>query len=65
MRYNHKKRREIMPQKGTKKVSFKATKIVSKKQKVTFTISNGKEVSFKAKRYVPKSVQVEFYNKDR
>jgi len=45
------------------KVSFTATKKVSKKGKISFTTKEGEEVSFKATKKVPKKVKVEFYAK--
>lgn len=45
------------------RVSFKATKIVSKPAKVSFQTRDGKEVVFKKKTDVPKSVQVSFLAK--
>ena len=52
-----------MPKARRQRVSFKATKIVSKPTKVTFRTKDGREVNFKAKKYVPKSVRVEFLTK--
>lgn len=52
-----------MAQKRRQKVSFRATKIVSKPVKVEFRTKTGKAVSFKAKKNVPKIVRVEFYTK--
>ena len=46
-----------------KKVSFKATKRVPKKVRVSFTTRRGKRVSFIATKRVPKRVKVEFYAK--
>lgn len=46
-----------------KKVSFKATRRVSKKVQVSFTTRRGKKVSFRATRRVPKIVKVKFYAK--
>ena len=45
------------------KVSFKATKQVSKSSTVSFRTSSGKTVSFKAHRVVNKPVRVNFYAK--
>ena len=54
-----------MPKKKTrrKKVSFTATKKVSKKVPVSFRTTGGERVSFRATRKVPKNVRVEFYAK--
>ena len=46
-----------------KKVSFKATKKVPKKVRVSFTTRKGERVSFRATKKVPKKVKVEFYAK--
>lgn len=46
-----------------KKVSFKATKRVPKKVRVSFTTRKGQKVSFRATKKVPKRVRVEFYAK--
>jgi len=46
-----------------KKVSFRATKKVPKKVRVSFTTRRGKKVSFRATKKVPKKVKVEFYAK--
>jgi len=46
-----------------KKVSFRATKKVPKKVRVSFTTGRGKKVSFRATKQVPKKVKVEFYAK--
>ncbi len=43
------------------KVSFKATKIVSKPTRVVFHTKDGREVNFKARRDIPTSVRVEFF----
>lgn len=44
-----------------KKVSFKATKRVPKKVRVSFTTRKGQKVSFRATKKVPEKVKVEFY----
>ena len=46
-----------------KRVTFTATKIVSKPTTVSFHTKDGKAVSFKAKKDVPKSVRVNFLAK--
>ena len=46
-----------------KRISFKATKIISKPTTITFHTKDGKEVSFKAHKDVPKVVRVEFLAK--
>jgi len=43
------------------KVSFRASKIVSKPAKVSFHTRDGREISFKAHKDVPRSVKVEFF----
>lgn len=48
-----------------KKVSFKATRRVPKKVRVSFTTRTGKKVSFHATKRVPKKVKVEFYAKKK
>ena len=48
-----------------KKVSFKATRRVPKKVRVSFTTRTGKKVSFRATKRVPKKVKVEFYAKKK
>jgi hypothetical protein len=44
-----------------KKVSFRATKKVPKKVKVSFVTKKGERVSFTAIKKAPKKVKVEFY----
>jgi len=44
-----------------KKVSFKATKRVPKKVRVSFTTRKGQKVSFRATKKAPRKVKVEFY----
>ena len=46
-----------------RKISFKATKIISKPMTVSFHTKDGKQVEFKARKNMPKSVRVEFYVK--
>jgi len=46
-----------------KRVSFTATKIISKPVKVKFHTKDGKAVSFKTQKNIPKSVKVEFLAK--
>ena len=48
-----------------RKISFRATKRVPKKVRVSFTTRKGKKVSFIATRRVPKRTKVEFYAKKR
>jgi hypothetical protein len=45
------------------RVSFTATKMVSKPVKVSFNTRTGKRVSFTATKKVPKSVRVTFYKR--
>ena len=46
-----------------KKVSFEATKRVSKPVRVSFRTTAGKRVSFQATKRVSRNVRVEFYAK--
>lgn len=45
------------------KISFKATKIVSKSAKVNFYTRDGRHVYFRAHKNMPESVRLEFYAK--
>jgi len=54
-----------MAKQRRKKVSFIATKRVSKPVKVEFYTKTGRKVSFKAHRKVIKPVKVEFYAKKK
>jgi len=47
------------------RVTFKATKKVSKPVKVSFTTKSGEKVSFKATKKVSVPVQVSFYRKKK
>lgn len=47
------------------RVTFKATKIVSKPAKVSFRTSRGKAVEFKAKKDLPKTIRVTFLTKKK
>ena len=47
------------------RVSFTATKKVTKPVKVSFTTQSGKKVSFKAVKKVSKPVKVSFYRKKK
>ena len=48
-----------------KKVSFRATKRVPKKVRVSFTTRKGKKVSFLATKRVSKKIEVKFYAKKK
>lgn len=52
-----------MSEQRRQKITFRATKIVSKPARVDFYTKNGQHVEFKAKENVPKSVRVEFFAK--
>lgn len=54
-----------MPTPRRKKVTFKATKKVSKPVKVSFSTKSGKRVSFKATKKVSVPVKVSFYRKKK
>ena len=47
------------------RITFKATKIISKPAKIRFQTKNGKEVVFKAKKDIPSSIKVTFLTKRR
>ena len=47
------------------RISFIASKVVSKPATITFYTKSGKEVNFKGHKDVPKSVRVEFLAKKR
>lgn len=49
-----------MSRERRERITFKATKIVSKPAKVTFQTKKGETVEFKAQKFVPKKVKVEF-----
>jgi hypothetical protein len=44
-----------------KRVTFIATKVVSRPATIKFYTRSGKEVKFKGHKHVPKSVRVEFF----
>ena len=46
-----------------KKVSFTATRIITKKENVSFKTTKGENVSFRSIKKVPQKVKVEFYAK--
>lgn len=47
------------------RVTFKATKIVSKPTKVSFHTSSGRPVEFKAKKDIPQTIKVSFLAKKK
>ncbi len=53
-----------MPQKGTKKVSFEAVKVVSKPVKIEFNTKAGR-VAFTVKQSTRKPIVVKFYTKKK
>lgn len=48
-----------------RKVSFDATKMVNRKQRVSFVTKSGERVSFVKNVKVPKKVKVSFYTKKK